>query len=289
LAAPNYQEMIVRLEAYWAERGCVLMQPYHTELGAGTMNPATFLRCLGPKPWRAAYVEPSMRPGDGRYGEHPFRFQHFYQYQVIVKPAPPDILDVYFDSLATIGIELARHDVRLVEDDWEQPTLGAWGLGWEVWLDGLEITQWTYFQQLGGIEVELVPAEITYGLDRLAMIVQRTNSVFELEWAPGVTWGEVYREAERQWSAYNYEEAPIDVLTRRLGEHLDEGRRLVERRLPLPAYDQVLKASHALNLLDARGALSVTERADYILRIRDVARVVAQLYLEMETGAEAAA
>jgi glycyl-tRNA synthetase alpha chain len=281
--------MIVRLETYWAERGCVLMQPYHTELGAGTMNPATFLRCLGPKPWRVAYVEPSIRPGDGRYGEHPFRFQQFYQYQVVLKPAPPDVLDVYFDSLTTIGIELTKHDVRLVEDDWEQPTLGAWGLGWEVWLDGLEVTQWTYFQQLGGLEVELVPAEITYGLDRLAMMVQGTASVFDLEWAPGVRWAEVYREAERQWSAYNYEEAPVDILTRRLREHLEEGRRLVERRLALPAYDQVLKASHALNLLDARGALSVTERADHILRVRNLARSVAQLYLELETGAQAAA
>jgi glycyl-tRNA synthetase alpha chain len=291
VAALNYQQTIAALESYWSDRGCVLLQPYHTELGAGTMNPATFLRCLGPKPWRTAYVEPSIRPGDGRYGEHPFRFQQFYQYQVVLKPAPPDVLDLYFDSLGALGIDLARHDVRLVEDDWEQPTLGAWGLGWEVWIDGLEVTQWTYFQQLGGLEVELVPAEITYGLDRLSMFVQGKDSVFELEWAPGVTWADVYREAERQWSAYNYEEAPVDVLTRRLAEYLEEGGRLVERRLPLPAYDQVLKASHALNLLDARGAISVTERADYILRIRNLARAVAQFYLELEgeASAEAAA
>ena len=291
MAALNYQQTIAALESYWSDRGCVLLQPYHTELGAGTMNPATFLRCLGPKHWRTAYVEPSIRPGDGRYGEHPFRFQQFYQYQVVLKPAPADVLDLYFESLGALGIDLARHDVRLVEDDWEQPTLGAWGLGWEVWIDGLEVTQWTYFQQLGGFEVELVPAEITYGLDRLSMFVQGKSSVFELEWAPGVTWDDVYREAERQWSTYNYEEAPVDVLTRRLAEHLEEGSRLVERRLPLPAYDQVLKASHALNLLDARGAISVTERADYILRIRNLARAVAQLYLELETeaGAEAAA
>ena len=201
------------------------------------------------------------------------------------------MLDVYFESLGALGIELARHDVRLVEDDWEQPTLGAWGLGWEVWMDGMEITQWTYFQQLGGFEVELVPAEITYGLDRLAMFVQDKDSVFELEWAPGVSWADVKREAERQWSAYNFEEAPVDVLARRIAEHEEECVRLVERRLPLPAYDQVVKASHALNLLDARGAISVTERADYILRIRNLARAVAQLYLEMEgeRPAEAAA
>ena len=289
MAALNYQQTIAALESYWADRGCVLLQPYHTEVGAGTMNPATFLRCLGPKPWRTAYVEPSIRPGDGRYGEHPFRFQQFYQYQVILKPAPADVLDLYFDSLGALGIDLARHDVRLVEDDWEQPTLGAWGLGWEVWIDGLEVTQWTYFQQLGGFEVELVPAEITYGLDRLSMFVQGKSSVFELEWAPGVTWDEVYREAERQWSIYNYEEAPVDVLTRRLAEHLEEGLALVQRRLPLPAYDQVLKASHALNLLDARGAISVTERADYILRIRNLARAVAQLALELDTEASAEA
>jgi glycyl-tRNA synthetase alpha chain len=289
VAGLNYQQTIAALASYWADRGCVLLQPYHTEVGAGTMNPATFLRCLGPKPWRTAYVEPSIRPGDGRYGEHPFRFQQFYQYQVVLKPAPADVLDLYFDSLGALGIDLARHDVRLVEDDWEQPTLGAWGLGWEVWIDGLEVTQWTYFQQLGGFEVELVPAEITYGLDRLSMFVQGKSSVFELEWAPGVTWDEVYREAERQWSTYNYEEAPVDVLTRRLAEHLEEGLALAQRRLPLPAYDQVLKASHALNLLDARGAISVTERADYILRIRNLARAVAQLSRELETEADAEA
>jgi glycyl-tRNA synthetase alpha chain len=287
VAPLNYQQMIAALESYWADRGCVLMQPYHTELGAGTMNPATFLRCLGPKPWRVAYVEPSIRPGDGRYGEHPFRFQQFNQYQVVLKPAPPDVLDQYFDSLTALGIDLAQHDVRLVEDDWEQPTLGAWGLGWEVWMDGMEITQWTYFQQLGGFEVELVPAEITYGLDRLALFVQGEESVFDLEWAPGVTWADVYREAERQWSTYNYEEAQVDVLRRRIDEYEEEARRLTERRLPLPAYDQVLKASHALNLLDARGAISVTERADLIIRIRNLARAVAQLYLELEAESDA--
>jgi len=289
LAAPNFQDTIRTLEGYWADYGCVLMQPYHTELAAGTMNPATFLRSLGPRPWKTAYVEPVIRPLDGRYGENPYRFQHYFQYQVVIKPAPADVLDLYFASLEAIGIDLTRHDVRLVEDDWEQPTLGAWGLGWEVWCDGMEITQWTYFQQLGGFDVELVPAEITYGLERLAMFLQGKRSAFELEWAPGVTWGDVYRESERQWSAYNFELAPVEVLTRRFGEHEEECRTLLERRLALPAYDQVLKASHAFNLLDARGALSVTERAGYIGRVRNLAREVAQVYLELEADADAAA
>jgi glycyl-tRNA synthetase alpha chain len=281
--------MIRALEGYWADEGCVLMQPYHTELAAGTMNPATFLRCLGGRPWRTAYVEPVIRPQDGRYGENPYRFQHYFQYQVILKPAPEDALDRYFASLEAIGIDLRRHDIRLVEDDWEQPTLGAWGLGWEIWCDGMEITQWTYFQQLGGFEVELVPAEMTYGLERLAMFLQGKKSALDLEWAPGVAWGDVYRESEREWSAYNFEVAPVDVLLRRFDEHEDEARRLVERRLPLPAYDQVLKSSHTFNLLDARGALSVTERAAYIGRVRTLARGVAQLYLELEAGGDAPA
>ena len=275
--------MIRALEGYWADQGCVLMQPYHTELAAGTMNPATFLRCLGPKPWKTAYVEPVIRPQDGRYGENPYRFQHYFQYQVILKPAPEDVLDRYFESLESLGIDLRRHDVRLVEDDWEQPTLGAWGLGWEVWCDGMEITQWTYFQQLGGVDVELVPAEMTYGLERLAMFLQGKRSAFELEWAPGVTWGDVYRESEREWSAYNFELAPVDALEARFDQHEQECRSLVERRLPLPAYDHVLKCSHAFNLLDARGAISVTERAAYIGRVRTLAREVAQLYLELES------
>ena len=289
MAAPNFQDTIRTLEGYWADYGCVLMQPYHTELAAGTMNPATFLRSLGPRPWKTAYVEPVIRPLDGRYGENPYRFQHYFQYQVVIKPAPADVLDLYFASLEAIGIDLTRHDVRLVEDDWEQPTLGAWGLGWEVWCDGMEITQWTYFQQLGGFDVELVPAEITYGLERLAMFLQGKRSAFELEWAPGVTWGDVYRESEREWSAYNFELAPVEVLTRRFGEHEEECRTLLERRLALPAYDQVLKASHTFNLLDARGALSVTERAGYIGRVRNLAREVAQVYLELEADGVAAA
>ena len=287
----NYQEMIRSLEAYWADYGCVLMQPYHTELGAGTANPATFLRCLGPDPWKAAYVEPVIRPTDGRYGENPFRFQHYFQYQVILKPAPADVLDLYWGSLRAIGVELERHDPRLVEDDWEQPTMGAWGLGWEVWLDGMEVTQFTYFQQLGGLDLQLIPAEITYGTERLAMFIQGKASALELEWAPGVTWGDVYRESERQWSAYNFEEAPVDVLFRRFAEHEEECRQLVERGLPLPAYDQVCKASHTFNLLDARGAISVTERAAYIGRVRTLARRVSQAYVESlgEERLEAAA
>jgi glycyl-tRNA synthetase alpha chain len=224
-----------------------------------------------------------IRPSDGRYGENPFRFQHYFQYQVVLKPSPPDVLDLYFGSLRHLGIELERHDVRLVEDDWENPTIGAWGLGWEVWMDGMEVTQWTYFQQLGGLDVDLVTAEMTYGLERLALFLQGKRSAFDLEWAPGVTWGDVYREAERQWSQYNFEEAPVETLMRRFDEHEAECRHLLERGLPLPAYDQVLKASHTFNLLEARGAISVTARAAYIGRVRDLAREVARLYLASQT------
>jgi glycyl-tRNA synthetase alpha chain len=272
--------MIAGLERYWADYGCVIMQAYHTELGAGTFNPATFLRCLGPKPWKTAYVEPCIRPTDGRYGENPFRFQHYFQYQVVLKPAPEDVLDLYFGSLEALGIDLQKHDVRLVEDDWEGPTLGAWGLGWEVWCDGMEVTQFTYFQQLGGLELDLIPAEMTYGLERLAMFLQGKKSAFDLEWAPGVTWGNVYKENEREWSTYNFEVAPVDILTRRFEEHETECRDLLARELPLPAYDQVLKCSHTFNLLDARGAISVTERAAYIARVRNLARKVAEQYVE---------
>ena len=261
------------LNAYWAERGAVIMQPYHTELGAGTSNPATFLRVLDPSQteWRAAYVEPVIRPADGRYGENPFRLQHYFQYQVILKPAPEDVLDRYFGSLAALGIDLQKHDIRLIEDDWEQPTLGAWGLGWEVWCDGMEVTQFTYFQQLGGIDVEVVPAEMTYGLERLGLFIQGKKSVFELEWAPGVTFGDVYQENERQWSRYNYEEAPVDVLQRRFDEHEAEAGELLEKGLPLPAYDQVLKSSHTFNLLDATGR-GLGHRARRVHRPRPQAR-----------------
>ena len=279
MSAPTYQETILRLERFWADYGCVLMQPHHTEVGAGTMNPATALRCLGPEPWKAAYVEPSIRPSDGRYGENPFRFQKFWQYQVVLKPSPDDVLDVYFASLGALGIDLVRHDVRLVEDDWEAPTLGAWGLGWEVWVDGMEVTQFTYFQQLGGLDVDLVTAEMTYGLERLTLFLQGKRSVFDVEWAPGVTWGDVYRENERQFSIYNFDEADVPLLQRRFEEHERECERLLAAGLPLPAYDQVLKSSHAFNLLDARGAISVTERAAYIARVRTLARRVALAYL----------
>jgi glycyl-tRNA synthetase alpha chain len=277
--ALNFQDMIRELQAYWAERDCVVMQPYHTELGAGTFNPATFLRCLGPEPWRTVYVEPVLRPTDGRYGENPYRFQHYYQLQVILKPAPEDILDQYFGSLEAIGIDTRRHDVRLVEDDWEGPTLGAWGLGWEVWIDGMEVTQFTYFQQLGGIEVEVVSGEITYGVERLAMFLQDKSTAFDLEWAPRVTWGDVARENERQFSAYNFDEASVELLMRHFADYEAECERLLARELPLPAYDQVLKASHTFNLLDARGAISATERASYIGRVRDLARQVTQEYV----------
>jgi glycyl-tRNA synthetase alpha chain len=281
----NYQEMLAALQRFWSDYGCVILTPYHTEVGAGTMNPATFLRCLGPEPWKTYYLEPSIRPMDGRYGENPFRFQQFLQGQAVLKPAPDDILDVYFESLAALGIDLVKHDLRLVEDDWEAPTLGAWGLGWEVWLDGMEITQWTYFQQLGGFEVALVPAEITYGLDRLSMFLFEKESVLDVEWAPGVTWGDIYRENERQFSAYNFEAAPVETLARRFEEFEQEAADLLERGLLLPAYDQVLKANHAFNLLDARGALSVTERAAYIARVRTLARRVAEAYLGEEREA----
>ena len=284
MSAPTYQETILRLERYWADYGCVIMQPYHTEVGAGTFNPATFLRCLGPEPWKAAYVEPSLRPSDGRYGENPYRFQQFWQYHVVLKPTPDDVLDVYFDSLRALGIDPLEHDVRLVEDDWEGPTLGASGLGWEIWIDGLEVTQFTYFQQLGSLELDLITAEIVYGTERLAMYLQGKTSAFELEWAPGVTWGDVYRENERQWSIYNFDEADVRLLARRFDEHERECERLLERGLPLPAYDEVLKCSHMFNLLDARGAISVTERAGAIARVRNLARRVALAYLEQREG-----
>jgi glycyl-tRNA synthetase alpha chain len=286
--ALTFQEMIARLQDYWAGRGCVVLQPYHTEVGAGTFNPATVLRCLGPKPWRTVYVEPSIRPKDGRYAENPFRLQHYYQAQVVLKPAPEDVLDQYFESLEAIGIDTVRHDVRLVEDDWEGPTLGAWGLGWEVWCDGMEITQFTYFQQVGGLDLDLIPAEITYGLERLAMFIQGVDSVWDVTWVEGVTYADVYRESERQWSAYNYEHAPVDILQRRFAEHEAECATLLDVNLPLPAYDQVLKASHTFNLLDARGALSAAERAAYVGRVRNLARKVCQEYLALESDAQPA-
>jgi glycyl-tRNA synthetase alpha chain len=281
MARRTYQDIILALERYWADYGCTLMTPYHTEVAAGTMNPATLLRSLGPKPWKTGYLEPVIRPLDGRYGENPMRFQHYFQYQVLLKPTPDDVLQLYVDSLRAMGLDTDKHDIRFVEDDWEQPTVGAWGLGWEVWADGMEITQFTY----------LVPAEITYGMDRLAMVIQEKPTVFDLEWAPGITWGDVFKENERQWSHYNFEEADVDMLMRHFEDYERQAHHLVERRLPLPAYDMALKANHSFNLLDARGAISVTERAAYIGRVRNIVRAVAQIYLELqqEEGEHAAA
>jgi glycyl-tRNA synthetase alpha chain len=291
MARRTYQDIILALERYWADYGCTLLTPYHTEVAAGTMNPATLLRSLGPKPWQTGYLEPVIRPLDGRYGENPMRFQHYFQYQVLLKPTPDDVLQLYVDSLRAMGLDTEKHDIRFVEDDWEQPTVGAWGLGWEVWADGMEITQFTYFQQVAGLELDLIPAEITYGLDRLAMVIQEKPTVFDLEWAPGITWGDVFKENERQWSHYNFEEADVDMLMRHFEDYERQAHHLVERRLPLPAYDMALKANHSFNLLDARGAISVTERAAYIGRVRNIVRAVAKLYLELqqEEGEHAAA
>jgi len=277
---PSFQDVIDNLNHYWASRGCVLMSPYHTEVGAGTFNPATLLRSLGPDPWRCAYVEPSIRPTDGRYGENPFRLQHYFQYQVLLKPSPDDVQEVYLDSLRAIGVDPAAHDTRFVEDNWEAPTLGAWGTGWEVWLDGMEITQFTYFQQAGGIDCSPVSVEITYGLERLATYLLGVDSVYDLPWAPGVTYGDVYLAGERQFSTYNFEAADVDMLLRHFDDHEREALALMARGLPLPAYDQVLKCSHTFNLLDARGAISVTQRVGYIARVRNLARAVAAAYVE---------
>jgi glycyl-tRNA synthetase alpha chain len=256
------------------------MQPYHTEVGAGTFHPATVLRCLGPKPWRTAYVAPSIRPKDGRYGENPSRFQHFFQYQVILKPSPEDVLDQYFGSLEALGFDLRKHDVRLIEDDWEGPTLGAWGLGWEVWLNGMEVTQFTYFQQVGGIDCKPITGEITYGLERLAMYLQGVDNVYKLQWTDGLTYGDVYHQNEVEQSTYNFEKSDVEFLLVAFGAHERQAQALMADSLALPAYEQVLKAAHSFNLLDARGAISVTERAAYIGRIRTLARSVAQSYLE---------
>lgn len=275
----NFQEIIFRLERFWAEQGCVVQQPYDVELGAGTMNPATSLRALGPEPWRVAYVEPSRRPADGRYGENPNRLQHYYQYQVIVKPAPDNIIDLYLQSLAALGIEPSEHDIRFVEDDWESPTVGAWGLGWEVWLDGMEITQFTYFQQVGGLDMDLVPAEITYGLERIAMYVQKVENVYDLQWVDDVKYGDIHRKGEIEWSHYNFEEADTDMLFKLFAMYEGEASRILQKGFVLPAYDYVLKCSHAFNLLDARNAISVTERTGYIGRIRQLAGKCCSAYV----------
>ena len=282
----SFQDLILTLQQYWAAQGCVIVQPYDTEVGAATFHPATLLRALGPKPWKAAFLQPCRRPKDGRYGENPNRFQHYYQFQVILKPSPENIQELYLGSLAKLGIDHRVHDIRFVEDDWESPTLGAWGLGWEVWCDGMEVTQFTYFQQVGGIDCNPVAGEITYGMERLAMFIQQKEDGFDLDWnGAGVSYGDVFLEAEREFSAYNFEFADTDVLRRHFVDAEGECARLLERKLPLPAYDQCMKASHAFNLLDARGVISVTERAAYIGRVRALAKACCEAWLAHTTGA----
>ena len=279
-SVPLYQELILGLQAFWMNQGCVMLQPYNSEVGAGTLNPSTFLRVLGPEPWRCAYVEPSKRPKDGRYGDNPNRVQQFLQYQVILKPPPSDILSVYIKSLEHIGIDPREHDIRFVEDDWEAPTLGASGLGWEVWLDGMEITQFTYFQQAGSLELNPVSAEITYGMLRICLFLQKVDSVMDIEWAKGVSWAEVNRQAEKDFSAFHFEAANTQLYFDLFGSFEKESARMLDEGLVLPAYDYVIKLSHIFNILDARGAISVTERTGYIARIRSLARKVAVKHLE---------
>jgi len=284
----TFQQLVLTLQGYWDRKGCAILQPYDMEVGAGTSHTATFLRSLGPEPWRAAYVQPSRRPKDGRYGENPNRLQHYYQFQVVLKPSPPDILELYLGSLGEVGFDLGANDVRFVEDDWENPTLGAWGLGWEVWMNGMEITQFTYFQQVGGLDCKPITGEITYGLERLAMYLQGVENVYDLVWTEweenGVkrrlTYGDVYHQNEVEQSTYNFEHADAATLFRHFADFEAGAKRLMEARLALPAYEQVLKAAHTFNLLDARGAISVTERQAYIGRIRRLAQAVAQSYYE---------
>ena len=280
-----FQDIILTLHAYWSARGCAILQPYDMEMGAGTFHPATTLRALGPKPWKAAYVQPSRRPSDGRYGENPNRLQHYYQYQVILKPSPDDILDLYLGSLEAIGIDLKLNDIRFVEDDWESPTLGAWGLGWEVWCNGMEVTQFTYFQQVGGHDCAPVAGEITYGMERLAMYILGVENIYDLPFNnDGLSYGDVFLENERQFSAYNFEHANTEALFDGFRKSAEECRALVDAGLPLPAYDQAIKASHQFNLLNARGVISVAERQAYIGRVRDLVKAVADLYVEKETA-----
>ncbi len=289
----SFQDLILTLQRYWAGQGCALLQPYDMEMGAGTFHPATFLRALGKRPWKAAYVQPSRRPTDGRYGDNPNRFQHFYQFQVILKPSPPDIQELYLGSLRELGIDPTAHDIRFVEDDWESPTLGAWGLGWEVWCDGMEVSQFTYFQQVGGIDVEMVSGELTYGMERLAMYVQGVDNGFDLDFNGAekeeerVSYGDVFHRAEREFSAYNFEQADTDILLQHFKDAESECAKLAEQGLALPAYDQCMKASHTFNLLDARGVISVTQRQAYIGRVRGLARACAEAWLAGE-GDEAA-
>ena len=276
----SFQALILTLHNYWADKGCAVLQPYDMEVGAGTSHTATFLRALGPEPWKAGYVQPSRRPKDGRYGENPNRLQHYYQYQVVLKPAPANILELYLGSLEAVGFDLKRNDVRFVEDDWENPTLGCWGLGWEVWLNGMEVTQFTYFQQVGGIDCKPITGEITYGLERLAMYLQGVESVYQLKWTDGLSYGDVYHQNEVEQSTYNFEHSDVEFLLQAFGAHEKQSKHLMEAQLALPAYEQLLKAGHTFNLLDARGAISVTERAAYIGRIRNLARAVAQSYVD---------
>ncbi|MBT9614420.1 MAG: glycine--tRNA ligase subunit alpha [Burkholderiales bacterium] len=274
----TFQEIIFTLQQYWAKQGCVILQPYDMEMGAGTFHTATFLRALGPEPWKAAYVQPSRRPKDGRYGENPNRLQHYYQFQVVLKPSPENIQDLYLDSLRALSIDTQVHDIRFVEDDWESPSLGAWGLGWEVWLNGMEVTQFTYFQEVGSLACKPVLGEITYGIERLAMYLQGVENVFDLTWTPGVTYGDIYHQNEVEQSQYNFEHSNVHWLLEQFNMFESEAKRLMEAGLPLPGFEQVMKCSHAFNLLDARGAISVTERAAYIGRVRVLARLVAQAY-----------
>ena len=276
----SFQQIILTLQDYWDKQGCTLLQPYDMEVGAGTSHTGTFLRALGPEPWKAAYVQPSRRPKDGRYGENPNRLQHYYQYQVVLKPAPANILELYLGSLEALGFDLKQNDIRFVEDDWENPTLGAWGLGWEVWLNGMEVTQFTYFQQVGGINCKPITGEITYGLERLAMYLQGVDSVYDLHYSENVKYGDVFHQNEVEQSTYNFEHSDVDFLSTAFNAHEKQAKYLVEQQLSLPAYEQTLKAAHTFNLLDARGAISVTERAAYIGKIRNIARAVAACYLE---------
>lgn len=276
----TFQDLILALQQYWAHQGCVILQPYDMEMGAGTFHTATFLRALGPEPWNAAYVQPSRRPKDGRYGENPNRLQHYYQFQVVLKPSPDNIQDLYLDSLCRLGIDARLHDIRFVEDDWESPTLGAWGLGWEVWLDGMEITQFTYFQEVGSLPCKPVLGELTYGLERLAMYLQNVENVFDLLWTEGVTYGDVYHQNEVEQSRYNFELSNVEWLQGQFNDLEAGAGRLIEAGVPLPAFEMVLKCSHTFNLLDARGAISTTERAGYIGRVRNLARKVAQSYYD---------
>ena len=276
----TFQQLILRLQDYWGSQGCALLQPYDMEVGAGTSHTATFLRAIGPEPWKAAYVQPSRRPKDGRYGQNPNRLQHYYQFQVVLKPAPANILELYLGSLEALGFDLKKNDVRFVEDDWENPTLGAWGLGWEVWLNGMEVTQFTYFQQVGGIDCKPITGEITYGLERLAMYLQGVENVYDLVYTDGLKYGDVFLQNEVEQSTYNFEHSNVEFLLQAFSAHEGNAQQLTAAQLALPAYEQVLKAAHTFNLLDARGAISVTERAAYIGRIRNLARAVAQSYLD---------